>query len=137
MPDVGAADVGPADVGAELVVYGIPNCDQVKKAQRWFSAARQAYRFHDLRRDGLSPRDLRRWLSQHPWTSLVNQKGTTWRNLDPKERPADESSAIAAMLAHPTLIKRPVVERGAVVLVGFSEDRFAALLEGRSVVGNT
>ncbi len=114
-----------------LVVFGIPNCDQVKKARRWLDAAHQEYQFHDLRRDGVTVQHLERWLRQHPWDTLVNQKGTTWRGLDPEERPADAASAVTAMLAHPTLIKRPVVEAGSRVLVGFSESSYQELLKER------
>jgi arsenate reductase len=119
------------DTETELVVYGIPNCDQVKKARRWFDAAQCSYRFHDLRREGISSEHIGRWLRSYSWTTLVNQKGTTWRNLDAGDRPADEASAVAAMLAHPTLIKRPVIEKGDEVVVGFAEARYAELLKAR------
>jgi Spx/MgsR family transcriptional regulator len=116
------------EAAAALTVYGIPNCDQVKKTRRWLAAARRDHRFHDLRGDGVTREDLTRWLRQVPWTTLVNQKGSTWRNLPPEARPADEARAVLAMLAQPTLIKRPVVEFGGRVLVGFSEEALAELL---------
>ncbi|MGA2552402.1 MAG: Spx/MgsR family RNA polymerase-binding regulatory protein [Burkholderiaceae bacterium] len=117
------------DPQRELVVYGIPNCDQVKKTVRWLDQAQQEFRFFDLRRDGLTEAHLEHWLQFQPWEVLVNQKGTTWRNLAPDERPADLSSARRAMLANPTLIKRPILEYGNAVVVGYAEDRFAALLK--------
>lgn len=117
------------DTHAPITVYGIPNCDQVKKARRWLETRTLTYFFHDLRRDGISTIHLERWLRTHPWDALVNSRSTTWRQLDPENRPADRKSAITALLAQPTLLKRPVLEVGATVLIGFSENEYERHLD--------
>ena len=107
----------------EVVVYGIENCDQVRKARAWLRAHGCAHRFHDFRRDGLDRATLERWLSHLPWDALLNRRGLAWRKLDPARRDqvVDQPSAIEALLADPTLVKRPVLEAGERLLVGFSE----------------
>ena len=109
------------------VVHGIPNCDQVRKARRWLQQHAIDYRFHDLRRDGVDAALLGRWLTHVPWDSLVNRRGQTWRGLDAAQRDSvvDQPSAVALMLAHPTVIRRPVVETGERLLVGFHEPLYA------------
>ena len=112
----------------EPVVFGIETCDTVRRARQWLRAQGIAHRFHDLRRDGLARADLERWLARVPWDTLVNRRGTTWRRLLPAQRAAvtDQSSAIEALLAEPTLVRRPVVEAGDVLLVGFTEAVYLA-----------
>jgi arsenate reductase len=107
----------------EVVLYGITNCDQVRKARTWLTAAGVTYRFHDFRSAGLDPDRLAQWLRRMPWDSLLNRKGTTWRKLDERNRQAvtDQLSAQSAMLADLRIIKRPVLEHGERLLVGFSE----------------
>lgn len=114
---------------APLTVYGIPNCDQVRKALRWLDAAHRAYRFHDLRADHVGAARLGTWLESSAWDILVNTQSTTWRKLDASERPTDPRSALAAMLKHPTLIKRPIFERGQNILVGFKEATLKEFLD--------
>lgn len=107
-----------------LTLYGIPNCNTVKKARVWLDANDIAYTFHDFKKHGTTPALLQRWLEQIAWEKLVNRAGTTWRNLPDDARNAvqDQSSAMALMLEKPSVIKRPVLERdGKVVLLGFSE----------------
>ena len=111
----------------ECVVYGIPNCDQVKKARAWLDARGLAYRFHDFRRDGLAPELLAGWVRELGWEALLNRKGTTWRAIPEAQRPVDQAGAVALMLAKPTVIKRPVLARGARHSVGFAADAWAAL----------
>lgn len=110
----------------ETVVYGIENCDQVRKARQWLREHGVTVRFHDLRRDGLGAALLQRWLTRLPWDALLNRRGLAWRKLEPAQRAAvvDQSSAIEVLLADPTLVKRPVVEFGERLLVGFSETAF-------------
>ena len=114
-----------------LTLYGIKNCDTVKKARRWLDAHDIAYRFHDFRSDGLDEKRLARWVEQLGWESLLNRRGTTWRGLPETQRAklVDAAGAIALMLAHPALIKRPVLENAGTVRVGFAEDAYAALLK--------
>lgn len=107
------------------VVYGIRNCDTVTKARRWLDDRGIAYRFHDFRSDGLELAPVERWLVELGWEELVNRRGTTWRQLDANIR--DRISATTAaelLLAHPTLIRRPVLEQGERIHLGFSPDAY-------------
>ncbi|RZI73945.1 MAG: ArsC family reductase [Variovorax sp.] len=110
-------------------LYGITNCDTVKKARTWLDQQGTPYRFHDFRKEGLPGDALDRWLHAPGWEVLVNRRGTTWRQLDPATREAvvDAATARSVLLAHPTLIKRPVVEwkAGADATVGFDAARWA------------
>jgi Spx/MgsR family transcriptional regulator len=106
---------------SERVLYGIANCDTVRKARRALDSAGVAFRFVDFRKDGLEEARLRRWAETVGWEALVNRRGTTWRQLPEDVREAiDQERAIALMLEHPTLIKRPVVERDSDVYVGWN-----------------
>ena len=111
------------------VLYGIKNCDTVKKARRWLDEHGVAYRFHDFRADGVDDERLTRWTRQLGWETLLNRRGTTWRGLPQAQRDtvSDAASAVAAMRTHPALIKHPVLEIDDAVHVGFSADDFAAL----------
>jgi len=104
-----------------IVVYGIPNCDTVKKARAWLQAQGTPHRFHDFKKDGVPGDRLDAWLAALDWSVLVNRKGTTWRKLDPAAQAAvgDAASARALMLREPSVIKRPVVEWGDATTVGF------------------
>jgi arsenate reductase len=119
---------------SETVIFGIENCDQVRKARRWLREHDIDARFHDVRRDGLDAATLRRWLETVAWDSLLNRRGQTWRALADAQRAAvvGADSAVAAMLAEPTLIKRPVVEADGRVLVGFSEPAFESFFQSPS-----
>jgi arsenate reductase len=112
-----------------LTLYGIPNCDSCRKARRWLESENADYRFHDLRVDGVSRELLERWLGATDWKALLNTRSTTWRALDDADKSGvDAERAVALMLAHPTLIKRPVIEKGRTVLVGFSPQALAPLV---------
>lgn len=108
---------------ADTTLYGIENCDQVRRARQWLRKHGVQARFHDFRRDGLDRATLERWLSHLPWDTLLNRRGLAWRKLDPERRAqvVDQPSAVEALLADPTLVKRPVLEAGERLLVGFSE----------------
>ncbi|MFO8004185.1 Spx/MgsR family RNA polymerase-binding regulatory protein [Thioalkalivibrio sp.] len=113
---------------AELVVYGIANCDTVRRARRELSAAGWQHHFHDLRKDGLDAALLDRWLAHVGWEALLNRRGTTWRRLPLETRDGvDASRARSLMLAEPTLIRRPVIEADGQVLVGWDGDQAALL----------
>ena len=105
------------------VVYGIERCDQVRKARRWLDTHAIEHKFHDFRRDGLDPATLDRWLAHLPWDSLVNRRSATWRKLEAPRRAAvvDLASARDELLANPTLVRRPVLESGKLLIVGFSD----------------
>ena len=110
----------------ETTLYGIENCDQVRRARHWLRQHGVSARFHDFRRDGLSRQMLERWLTHLPWDALLNRRGLAWRKLPPDRRAqvVDQASAIDALLADPTLVKRPVLEAGDRLLVGFSEPAY-------------
>jgi len=116
---------------AETVLYGIENCDQVRRTRQWLRAHAIAARFHDFRRDGLSREMLERWLSHVPWDALLNRRGLAWRRLDASRRAqvVDQASAVDAMLADPTLVRRPVIEAGERLLIGFSEPALRTTFE--------
>jgi arsenate reductase len=112
-------------------LYGIPNCDSVRKARQWLDAQGIAYVFHDFRKDGLDSKQLAVWVKQAGWETLLNRKGTTWRQLPTAQRDAiDARLAQSLMLAQPTLIKRPVLETGKHLEVGFDADRYQTLFKG-------
>jgi arsenate reductase len=111
------------------VLYGIPNCDSVKRARAWLSENGTAFAFHDFKKQGVPPDRLDAWIAALGWEPLLNRKGTTWRGLDDTLRAgvADAASARALMLAHPSVIKRPVIEWAAGgVTVGFEPGRWPA-----------
>jgi len=112
-----------------LVVYGIPNCDTVKKARTWLSDHDHDYTFHDFKKAGVNAALLNAWLAEVPLETLLNRRGTTWRALSDEQKAAAEqpSEAIALMIAQPSIIKRPVVTLdGRVRAVGFTSDDYAA-----------
>ncbi|HEY0877653.1 MAG TPA: ArsC family reductase [Zeimonas sp.] len=115
----------------DVVVFGIENCDQVRKARAWLRARHIEYRFHDLRRDGLDARRLSDWLGRVPWDSLLNRRGLAWRRLDAGRRAGvtDQASATELMLEEPLLVKRPVLQMPGQIVVGFSEALYAGVFE--------
>lgn len=112
---------------AKITLYGIPNCDTVKKARTYLDARGVAFHFHDYKKAGIEAADLERWSAQVGWEKLLNKAGTTFKKLpDADKADIDEKKAIALMLANPSMIKRPVVEGGASLLVGFKPDIYDA-----------
>ena len=108
-----------------VILYGIRNCDTMKKARGWLDAAGVTYDFHDYKLAGIETATLRDWAGQVGWEVLLNRRGTTFRKLDEAERAdIDEAKAIALMAAHPSLIKRPVVAHPGGLLVGFDAGAF-------------
>ena len=109
-------------------MYGIPNCDTIKKARTWLDTAGVGFTFHDYKRSGVDTAALDRWIDAVGWEVLLNRAGTTFRKLPDADR-ADitPEKARALMIAHPSLIKRPVLEHPGGVEVGFKPDRYAAL----------
>ncbi|WXG56161.1 MAG: ArsC family reductase [Candidatus Sedimenticola sp. (ex Thyasira tokunagai)] len=105
-----------------VVIYGIPNCDTMKKARKWLDAQGVEYRFHDFKKHGLDREMLLEWNRKVGWETLLNRRGMMWRKLsDEAKANIDEASAIEIMLETPTIIKRPVVDVGGVLHVGFSD----------------
>ncbi len=112
-----------------MIVYGIPNCDTIKKARQWLQAHELEYQFHDYRKNGVDASLLQQWAKQVGWESLLNRRGTTWRKLPEKTRDSiNEKAAIKIMLEHPAIIKRPVLVKGKKILVGFDEAEYKKLL---------
>ena len=110
-----------------VTLYGIPNCDTVKKARNWLADAGVDYMFHDYKKAGIDEASLRRWAGEAGWEKLLNKAGTTFRKLpDADKADIDADKAVALMLAHPSMIKRPVVEGAGALLVGFKPDLYAA-----------
>lgn len=112
-------------------LFGIPSCDSVRKARQWLDGRGIAYVFHDLRKDGLDAKRLAAWVAQAGWETLLNRRGSTWRQLPVAQREGlDAKRAQALMLQQPTLIKRPVLETGVDLEVGFDADRYTTLFKG-------
>lgn len=112
-----------------LTLYGIPNCDTVKKARAWLDRHGVAYTFHDYKKQGIDAATLQRWCAEFGHEQLLNQRGTTWRKLDEAARSnLSPAKALRLMQEHTSVIKRPILDTGAKRLVGFSEAEYKALL---------
>ena len=113
-----------------ITIYGIPNCDTMKKARKWLEANGVDYEFHDYRKQGVPESRLKGWIEQAGWEALLNRRGTTWRKLDDSVKEiVDPSRALQIMLENPSIIKRPVLESGSKLLIGFKETDYQALIE--------
>ena len=111
-----------------ITIYGIRNCDTMKKARTWLDAHDVAYDFHDYKVSGVNRETLVRWADIVGWEVLLNRAGTTFRKLPESAKIGlTETRAIQLMLEQPSMIKRPVLERGRTLLVGFSEERYSAI----------
>ena len=113
-----------------ITLYGIPNCDTVKKARAWLDEHGLAYAFHDYKKLGVPQAEATAWMARHGWEKLLNRRGPTWRKLDPARQAAvtDAASALALMNEQSSVIRRPVLVRGDTVLVGFDADEWAGTL---------
>lgn len=117
-------------------LYGIPNCNTVKKARDWLLAHNIDYIFHDLKKEAPTEQLVKTWLTEQPWEKLVNRAGMTWRNLSESEKNAvtDAASASALMMTKPSVIKRPIlidgtIENQKILHVGFSESAYETLFK--------
>ena len=115
-----------------ITLYGIKNCDTVKKAKLWLAENDIEYHFHDYRTDGLSADSVSHWIAELGWETLLNKRSTTWKQLDAdvKENMNEETAKIA-ILAHPTLIKRPLLDTENARHVGFKPDTYASIFSGK------
>ena len=112
-----------------IELYGIPNCDTVKKARAWLDAQGSDYTFHDYKKEGADPARLAAWSDAAGWETLLNRRGTTFRALGEADKAGiHRAKAIGLMQAHPSLIKRPVVEHPGGLLVGFDSAEWEAAL---------
>ena len=116
---------------ATATLYGIRNCDTMKKARAWLDGHGVAYAFHDYKTAGIDRGRVEGWVGKLGWEALLNRAGTTFRKLPEAEKGAlDAAKAIGLMLAHPSAIRRPVLERGGEVLVGFKPDIYEKAFGG-------
>jgi arsenate reductase len=113
-----------------IAIYGIRNCDTIKKARAWLEARGIAYRFHDYKTAGVERERLERWCRELGWESLLNRAGTTFRKLaEDQKQGLNERAAVLLMLAQPSIIRRPVLETGNVLVVGFQPERYEEALK--------
>jgi len=110
----------------QITIYGIRNCDTMKKARAWLDERGMAYAFHDYKTGGVDTARLTRWIEAVGWETLLNRAGTTFRKLPEADKQGlNQTKAIALMLAHPSMIKRPVLDVGGKLLVGFKPEAYA------------
>ena len=110
-----------------VTIYGIKNCDTMKKARAWLDAKKLAYVFHDYKTEGIERARLEAWAKTAGWETLLNRAGTTFRKLPDAEKAGlDAKKAVTLMLAQPSMIKRPVLDRGGKLVVGFRPEQYAA-----------
>lgn len=110
-----------------ITMYGIKNCDTIKKARTWLEGQGIAYNFHDYKALGVDAETVRSWVDEHGWEIILNRAGTTFRGLpDADKQGINADKAVALMVANPSMIKRPVLDLGDRRLVGFKPDVYAA-----------
>jgi arsenate reductase len=113
-----------------ITLYGIKNCDTMKKARHWLDAHKVAYVFHDYKAAGIDKETLAAWAKDVGWETLLNRAGTTFKKLpDADKKDVNEKKALALMLAQPSMIKRPVLDTGKKLVVGFKPEIYAAMLK--------
>jgi len=111
-----------------IKLYGIANCDTIKKARKWLNNNNIDYTFHDYKKLGVPEKELKVWVKKISWEVLLNKRGTTWRKLDDEVKSSvNEKAAIQIMLENPSIIKRPVLVKNKIILVGFKADEYAQL----------
>ncbi|UNK37998.1 ArsC family reductase [Shinella sp. H4-D48] len=111
-----------------VTIYGIKNCDTMKKARTWLDAKGIAYRFHDYKAEGIDAESLKRWVETLGWETVLNRSGTTFRALpDADKQDLDAGKAIALMLAQPSMIKRPILDRDGALTAGFKPEIYDTL----------
>lgn len=113
-----------------VVLYGIKSCDTVKKARTWLDNNGIDYQFHDYRADGLTPEQLQQFAADLGWNAILNRSSTSWRQLSPEQQgDLTEAKALQLMLETPTLIKRPILNTGTKLLLGFKSDTYQRLIK--------
>ena len=117
-----------------ITLYGIKNCDTVKKARKWLDSHNIDYRFHDFREDGLDPDSVTAWLDELGLQNLLNRRSTSWKTLDEKARAdMNDEAAHKAIVAQPTLIKRPLLDTGEQRYTGFSAANYAKIFHAHTL----
>ncbi|WP_263322295.1 ArsC family reductase [Endozoicomonas sp. Mp262] len=116
-----------------ITLYGISNCDTIRKARRWLKDAGIEYHFHDYRKEGIDESMLQHWIEQLDWEQLVNKRGTTWRQLpEDIKSSVDAGQALKLMLEQPAMIKRPLLDLGDKPVLGFSPSLYSSLFSKRT-----
>jgi arsenate reductase len=116
-----------------ITVFGIASCDSCRKARQWLDASGLAYRYHDLRLDGVPEKALQAWVTSAGWEKLLNRRSATWRRIPDVDKDIQApAQAVALMLEYPTVIKRPVICSGRDVLVGFDAEEYRRELQGQT-----
>ena len=111
-----------------MILYGISNCDTIKKAKNWLELNNIDYKFHDFRKQGLEPEIIQSWLTQIAWDKLLNKRSTTWRNLELEvQQSVNAENIIQLLVENPTLIKRPVLNVNGIINVGFNADTYQGI----------
>lgn len=106
-------------------LFGIKNCDTIKKARKWLEENGIEYRFHDVRQDGIDTTTIAQWIKQAGWETVLNKRGTTWRKLDTEVQTSTNEGNVAELLAkHPAMIKRPVLDIDGCVTIGFKANLY-------------
>ena len=110
------------------IMYGIKNCDTIKKARKWLEAENIDYTFHDYKKDGVDEALFKSWLSELGWELIINRRGTTWRKLpDEQKENMNNASALEAMLDNPSIIKRPLLVHNGQKLLGFKAEEYTSI----------
>jgi arsenate reductase (glutaredoxin) len=121
----------------QITIYGIKNCDTMKKARAWLDSQGAPYSFHDYKSEGVAKDKLKSWCDELGWETLLNRAGTTFRKLPDSEREnLDQRKAIALMLAQPSMITRPVLDLGGKLLVGFKPEIYASEVTAQRAGGS-
>ncbi|HEX7877541.1 MAG TPA: ArsC family reductase [Sphingobium sp.] len=114
-----------------ITMYGIKNCDTIKKARNFLDNSRAAYSFHDYKVSGVDKGKLEEWVMEHGWETILNRSGTTFKALDAGDKAhIDADKAISLMLANPSMIKRPILDTGRETIVGFKATTYETALAG-------
>lgn len=114
-----------------ITMYGIKNCDTIKKARNWLDNERVAYSFHDYKVSGVDKDRLEEWVMEHGWETILNRSGTSFKALDAGDKAhIDADKAIALMMANPSMIKRPILDTGKGTIVGFKATTYETALQG-------
>lgn len=111
-----------------MILYGISNCDTVKKAKNWLETHNIDYQFHDFRKQGLDANTINQWLQSVSWDKILNKRSTSWRNLDPSiQQTVNETNIVDLLIENPTLIKRPVMDVNDTITLGFNSDTYQGI----------
>ena len=111
-----------------MILYGISNCDTVKKAKNWLDKQNIDYSFHDFRKQGLDAETINGWLETVAWDKILNKRSTSWRNLDASvQQGIDKNNLVQLLVENPTLIKRPVMQVNGIITIGFNADTYRGI----------